>query len=91
MANHKSAKKRIRQNKKRYLRNKSFLSSLRTEIKKFSTLVSDGKGEEASKFLASIHKIIDKSATKGLIHKKTAGRKKSKLTISLNNLLAKSA
>ena len=81
MANHKSAKKRIKQNAKRNLRNRSLRSALRTELKKFVGLVEAQKMEEASKALPFIHKVIDKACTKGVIHKNKASRAKSKMSL----------
>lgn len=88
MANHKSAAKRARQNVKRRLRNRALKSSYRTEIKKFVDLVTEKKTEDAQKLLPSIHKVIDKAHTKGVLPKNTASRKKSNLTIMLNKALA---
>lgn len=84
MANHKSAAKRARQNIKRRLRNRTLRSSYRTEIKRFKTLVSEKKIEDAQKMLPFLHKIIDRAHTKGVMPKTTASRNKSRLTILLN-------
>ncbi len=84
MANHKSALKRSRQNIKRRLRNRNLRSSYKTEIKKFLTMITDQKIEDAQKFLSDIHKTIDKAHSKGVIPKNTAARYKSNLTIRLN-------
>lgn len=88
MANHKSAAKRARQNVKRRLRNRALKSSYRTEIKKFISLVTNKNLEDAQKMLPSIHKVIDKAHTKGVLPKNTASRKKSKITTMLNKALA---
>jgi len=87
MANHKSAAKRARQNIKRRLRNRALKSSYRTEIKKFISLVADKKLEDARKMLPQVHKTIDKAQTKGVMPKNAASRKKSRITIFLNNAL----
>lgn len=88
MANHKSAAKRARQNIKRRLRNRTLRSTYRTEIKKYQALISENKMDEAKAMLPQIHKIIDKSQTKGVIPKNAASRKKSKMTLLLNNAAA---
>lgn len=88
MANHPSAKKRARQNAKRRLRNRALKSAYRTEIKKFVTLVTEKKTEDAQKMLPAIHKVIDKAHTKGVLPKNTASRKKSNVTLMLNKALA---
>lgn len=84
MANHKSALKRVRQNEKRRLRNRAIRSTYRTEIKKFSALIEENKVEDAKNMLPSIHKVIDKAHTKGVLTKNTASRYKSNLTVRLN-------
>ena len=86
MANHVSAIKRIRQNKKKNLRNRMMKSRYRTELKKFLELVSDEKnkgGKESQ--LSFIHKIIDKARTKGIISKNAASRKKSQMASCFKN------
>jgi small subunit ribosomal protein S20 len=88
MANHKSAAKRARQNVKRRLRNRALRSSYKTEIKKFVELITEKKLDEAKSMLPSIHKVIDKANTKGVLPKNTASRNKSKITIMLNKALA---
>lgn len=87
MAIHKSALKRARQNVKRRLRNRTLKSLYKTEIKKFKALVAEKKLEDAQKLLPSIHKIIDKTQTKGVIHKNKASRKKSGIALILNKAL----
>ena len=84
MANHKSAIKRARQNEKRRMRNRSIKSALRTELKKFSTLIEEGKQEEAQTSLPALQKAIDMACTKGVLTKNTASRKKSRVTVMLN-------
>jgi small subunit ribosomal protein S20 len=88
MADHKSAAKRARQNVKRRLRNRAIKSGYRTEIKKFTELIDLKKIEEAKKMLPTIHKVVDKACTKGVMPKTTASRKKSALTIKLNRAMS---
>ena len=77
MANIKSAIKRNRQNEKRALANKGVRSRMRTYTKK----ALDNAGTESSvEDLRLAIKHIDKAATKGIIHKNAASRKKSRLT-----------
>lgn len=87
MANIKSAKKRILQNKKRRLRNKVNVSEVRTEIKKLLMLLNSSKDIELLLTqLRKAEKIIDKSAGKGIIHKNRAARTKSRLTRRYNRV-----
>jgi small subunit ribosomal protein S20 len=77
MPNTKSAKKRLRQNEKRRLRNRSQKSYLKTIAKK----VKDAAGKnEAVELLKQAYKAYDKAASKGIIHKNNAARHKSRLT-----------
>jgi small subunit ribosomal protein S20 len=87
MANHKSAEKRARQNVKKRLHNRALKSSYKTEIKKFVSLVSEKKLDEAKSMLPYIHKAVDKANTKGVLAKNAASRHKSKITIMLNKAL----
>ena len=85
MANHKSAKKRIRQSEKRRVRNQAALTKMKTLIKKVHTADAKTTAEVALKDAVSY---IDKSVTKGRLHKNTAARKKSSLTKHVNKLEA---
>ncbi len=77
MANIQSQKKRNRQNEVRRQRNKSVSSDLKTSIKKVE--VAAAAGEPTEELLKSAQRTIDKAASKGTLHKKTAARKKSRL------------
>ena len=75
MANHASAIKRIRQNKKKNLQNRMIRSRYKTELKGFLEFVFDKKNKGAKELqtqLSFIHKIIDKARTKGIISKNMA-------------------
>ena len=84
MPTRKSAKKTIRQDSVRRMRNRSDKSALRTQIKKFVSAVKSHDFDEAGKHLSLVTKKLDKIATKNIIHKKTASRKKSRLARFLN-------
>lgn len=86
MANHKSALKRVRQNEKRNEINRSNRSKLRTSIKKVRVAVTAGDKKEGSEILLSTVSLIDKAVNKGIIHKNTAARHKSRLTKHVNAL-----
>lgn len=83
MANIKSAKKRIRVTEKKTLANKMIKSALKTTIKKFEVAVTGGNKEEATVAFAGAVKALDMTATKGIIHKNKAARKKSRLHAKL--------
>ena len=88
MAIHKSVVKRARQNLVRNARNRALRSNLRTAVKKFRTLIEakDVNGAEAG--LPALHSVIDRAVTKGILHKNSAARKKSRLTASLRKVQA---
>ena len=75
----KSALKANRQNVKRREANRSLRAKLRTGLKKIRTSL-DGKDVEGARTaLKSMQSLVDKMATKGIIHKNTASRLKSRL------------
>jgi len=80
MANHKSAEKRIRQNAKRNEINRANRSKLRTQIKKLRSAVAGADKAQGTELLNPTVSMIDKAVNKGIIHKNTAARYKSRLT-----------
>jgi small subunit ribosomal protein S20 len=80
MANHKSAEKRIRQNAKRNEINRSNRSKLRTQIKKLRSALTGADKTQSGELLSPTVSMIDKAVNKGIIHKNTAARYKSRLT-----------
>jgi small subunit ribosomal protein S20 len=83
MASHKSAKKRIRSNEKKRVVNKMNDSKIKTSVKKVLSLTEK---EEAEKLYKEAIAILDRSVTKGILHRNTAARKKSALTKHVNKL-----
>jgi len=82
MANHKSAKKRIKTNEKRRVRNRATISRLKTLVKRVEA--AENKAE-AEVFYKEAISYIDRVATHGKIHKNTAARKVSALTVYVNS------
>jgi small subunit ribosomal protein S20 len=80
---HKSAQKRARQTVKRTERNKFYKAKVRTAVK--SLLTAKDK-ESAQKQLKTAVSILDKVASKGIIHKNAAANKKSRLTRHVNKM-----
>ena len=74
MANHKSAIKRNKQNAVRNARNNHIRSTMRTLVKNVREAVAAGDSEAAQAALAKVVPYIDKTSTKGVIHKATASR-----------------
>ena len=86
MANIKSQIKRNRQNEKRRVRNRVYRGRARTFIKKASQQIEEGNLEEARAATLEAIKALDKAASKGVIHKNNAARRKSRLIKKLNAL-----
>jgi small subunit ribosomal protein S20 len=86
MANIKSAMKRIRQSEKRRVRNAAVRSTVRTAVKGTRTAIEGGQADQAREALYRTIQLLDKAATKGVIHRNAAARKKSRLTRQLNAL-----
>ena len=88
MANHKSAIKRARQNEIRRLRNRAAKTRIKTMVKKVETAVAEKDQSQAGAQLDRAKSTIDTAARKGIIHKRTAARKVSRLTKMCNALNA---
>ena len=88
MPNIKSAIKRVKTNEKRRALNASQKSALRSVVKSADQAISGTDVEAAKAALIAATKKLDKAATKGLIHKNAASRKKSRLAKRLNALSA---
>lgn len=87
MANSLSSKKRIRQNAKRRMINRSRVSAVKTQMKKFMTVAHQSTNvEEVEKEYKQAQQKIDRLVAKGNIHKNTAARRKSRLVKQLNAL-----
>ncbi len=84
MANIKSAKKRIKVTETKTLRNRMVKSALKTAIKKFEAAVEAKNAEEAKTLFVAATKSLDMAASKGILHKNMAARKKSRLAAKLN-------
>ena len=79
MANIKSQIKRNRQNEKRRVQNRIFRGRARTFVAKARTALDSGNGEETQAAVLKAVSELDRAATKGIIHKNNAARRKSRL------------
>jgi small subunit ribosomal protein S20 len=86
LANHKSALKRARQSEIRKLRNSGLRSYTKKAIKELRTAVANESVDKAKDGLVRAISIIQKTASKNVIHKKTASRKVSRLARQVNRL-----
>ena len=81
MPNHKSCEKRVRQDAKRQARNNYVRKTLKTLSKKMTSELSL---EEKKTLLDEVYSQLDKAAKKGVIHKRTASRRKARIAAYLN-------
>lgn len=88
MAITKSAKKALRQNARRKIRNVKRKDKMKSVVKEVRILIDQKKFSEAKKLLPQLYKTLDKTAKVGVIKKNAASRKKSRLTKSLNKALS---
>ncbi|MBM7868016.1 30S ribosomal protein S20 [Heliobacterium gestii] len=84
MPNIKSAIKRVKIARERTLKNASARSALRTTLKRFEAALASADVDNARAALAKAVRALDKAAAKGLIHKNTASRKKSRISKRFN-------
>ena len=84
MANSRSAKKRVRVNERRRLRNQAYRSATRTLVRKAEHAIEAGVGEATATALGDAISKLDKAASKGIIHRNAAARKKSRLMARFN-------
>lgn len=88
MANIKSAKKRIKVIAAKTLQNKMVRTSLKNTIKRFEKAIAAGDKALIPDLYKKAVKRIDQAAAKGLLHKNTAARKKSRFTKIMNKAIA---
>lgn len=86
MANHASSKKRIRRNARRAVINTIRRSRMRTFVKKVETALAAGDAEGAAVALRQAQPEIDRSVSKGIMHRNAAARKMSRLTARIKAL-----
>jgi small subunit ribosomal protein S20 len=89
MANIKSAKKRILTAEKNRLRNTAWKSSVKTAVKKVLDLAVADDKKALDTAVSKVYQLCDKAVGKGILHKNTAARKKSRLTRAVNKLQTK--
>ncbi|MCS6919007.1 MAG: 30S ribosomal protein S20 [Fimbriimonadales bacterium] len=88
MPNIKSAKKSLLKSRERYLRNRSTKSAIKTYTRRVKQLAEKGETEASVESLRRAISLIDKAVKRGILHKNTGNRKKSRLMIALNKRLA---
>ena len=83
MPNIQSAKKRVKVSEKKNLRNRIVKSGMRSAVRKLNAAVADDP-KNAGAVLSATSAVIDKAASKGVIHKNAANRKKARLAKQVN-------
>ena len=86
MANIKSAKKRVLVTIRNTERNTAFKTSIKTAVKKVLACAQSEDKTELNQLLSKVYQLCDKAVGKGILHKNTAARKKSRLTKAVNKL-----
>ena len=86
MANIKSAKKRVLIAEANRQRNVAWKSSIKTAVKKVLELAQGSDKDALSAALSKAYQLCDKAVSKGILHKNTAARKKSRLVLAIKKL-----
>ena len=86
MANSKSSKKRILINETKRLRNRPYRSAARTYVKKAEVAIKAGDQDAATTAVGEALSMLDRVASKGIIHRNNAARRKSRLMKKFNGL-----
>lgn len=86
MANIKSAKKRMLIAEENRQRNTAFKTSIKTAIKKALSLAAESDKDALNAAISNVYKLCDKAVSKGILHKNTAARKKSRLVLAIKKM-----
>lgn len=88
MPHNQSAKKRLRQNEERRVRNKARLTELKTIRKQLARAINDGQKDQVEGIYRRLAKRVDQAASVHTVHKNTAARIKSRLATQVGKFLA---
>jgi len=86
MANIKSAKKRVLLAEANRQRNVAVKTSIKSAIKKALSLATESDKDALNSAVSNVYKLCDKAVSKGILHKNTAARKKSRLVLAIKKL-----
>ena len=86
MANIKSAKKRVLIAERNRVRNVAFKTSIKTAVKKALALATGEDKEALNTAISKVYQLCDKAVSKGILHKNTAARKKSRLVLAIKKI-----
>jgi small subunit ribosomal protein S20 len=88
LPNIKSAAKRVDVSERRRQRNRVFISAARTRIRRAEKLIESGDADSAALAVGDAMSTLDRAATKGIIHRNNAARRKSRLRNKFNTLIS---
>ena len=88
MANIKSAKKRVLIAEANRQKNVAFKTSIKTAVKKALSLANGDDKEALNAAISKVYQLCDKAVVKGILHKNTAARKKSRLVLAIKKVSA---
>jgi small subunit ribosomal protein S20 len=88
LANHKSALKRARQSETRRVKNIGYKTRVKHAVKEVRTAIANNSTDQAKQNLLKAVSIIQKTSSKGIIHRKKTSRKISRLARQVNRLNA---
>ena len=86
MANIKSAKKRVLIAEANRVRNVAFKTSIKTAVKKALALATGEDKDALNSAVSKVYQLCDKAVSKGILHKNTAARKKSRLVLAIKKI-----
>ena len=86
MANIKSAKKRVLTAERNRVKNVAFKTSIKTALKKVLELATSKDKEALNAAISRAYQLCDKAVSKGILHKNTAARKKSRLVLAVKRI-----
>jgi len=86
MANIKSAKKRVLTAERNRVKNVAFKTSIKTALKKVLELASGEDKKALETAISKAYQLCDKAVSKGILHKNTAARKKSRLVLAVKRI-----
>ena len=89
MANHKSALKRAKQSEVKRAINTGYKTRAKNVVKDVRSSIAEGSGDKAKDSLKKAVSVLQKTASKGAIHKKKASRRISRLALQINQLSSK--
>ena len=88
MANIKSAKKRVLTAERNRVKNVAFKTSIKTALKKVLELAKGEDQDALNTAISKAYQLCDKAVSKGVLHKNTAARKKSRLVLAVKRIQA---